>query len=451
MPPKIALLTCLVFVIWLLKVERRQNTEVSLVLWIPTFYFMIMSSRPIASWLSPGSSGGSIEEGSPLDRIILTCLVFIAIFILSRRKIEWNQMFKNNRWLILLYLILALSFFWSGYPYNSFKRWFKIIAIVFMGFMIISEQKPLQALESIFRRSAYILIPLSIVLIKYYPIYGMDYSSGGSPMGSGVATQKNGLGIICSFLVFFLICRVYFKWRTGELFRNRSNALADAIVIGIGLFLLFGGGKSYSATSVLVFIVGMILLILFHKYSTLTKFVGNNIKVVLIISIVLYLLLYSVLLPFITSSLGRREDLTDRDIIWTKVYKIAEEHPILGTGYGGFWGLDPRSYEDFNVSQAHNGYLDVYLQVGIVGLITLTFFIFEFSGNIRNTINYDYDWGIFGMCFLAMMLLHNYVEGDFIRSNCLWTITVFLTIVFSIYGFYPQVLKNPQNDTANNA
>jgi len=444
MPPKVALLAYIVLAIWLLRIERQQNPEASPILWIPTLYFMIMASRPVALWIHPGGgSGGSVEEGSAPDRLVLGALMLITFIVLYRRKIDLYQLVKNNRWLILLYFFLALSILWSDYPFNSFKRWVKLFGILIMGLMIVSEQKPLQALESIFRRSAYILIPLSIVLIKYFPAYGVSYTHhSGLPMGTGVATQKNGLGGLCCILVFFLIWRGWVKWRVGDLVKARSHMLGDAITIGIGFFLLFGGGNTYSATSILVFIIGMLFLILFYRFRSLVHFISRNIKVVLIISVVLFNLYSNFLLPFVTSSLNRRTDLTDRDIIWKKVYEISKSQPVLGTGYGAFWGLDPRSFE-CGVNQAHNGYLDVYVQVGIVGVVFLTLFFLEFCGNIRKITVYNYDWALFSMCICLMLLLHNYTEATLIKSGSHWTITVFFTIAFSNADLYLRKDANP--------
>lgn len=436
MPPKIALIAYIVLLIWLLRIERRHNPEASLSLWIPTLFFMIMASRPIRSWFAPGASGGSVAEGSLLDRLVLNVFILLALLVLCRRKIAWSQIFKENRCLILLYVFLGLSICWSEYPFNSFKRWFKIVGIVIMGFMVMSEHKPLQSLESLLRRCAYVLIPLSIVFIKYFPEYGVSYTWAGSRMGTGVTTHKNSLGVLCAVLVFFLIWRSFLKWRAGELFRTRSHTFADAMIIGIGLFLLFGGGDSYSATSILIFIIGMALLIVLYRYRNLTKNMANHLKPVLIAMVVLFLLTYSIFSPVVISLLDRNENLTERDEIWTSVIEIASQSPIIGSGYGGYWGLaGDTTKKHHGVDQSHNGYIEIYLQVGIIGIIVFILFIFEFCRNLQRVINHIYDWGVFGMCFLIMLLLYNYTEAGLITTSLMWSLTVFLTIVLSAYAF----------------
>ncbi len=449
MPPKIALIGCVVLVIWLLRIEHKRNPTASRALWVPTFWLMIMGSRPIGAWFEHGSqSRGSDAAGSPLDRLVLNSLILIALFVLSRRKIDWSRVFKDNLWLILLYAYLATSVLWSDYPFSSFKRWFKITGAIVMAFVILSELKPLQALESIIRRCAYVLIPLSIVLIKYFPEYGVVYSPWeGTRMGTGVTTHKNSLGVLCALSVFFLIWVAFRKWRAGEFFKNRSHIYADALVIGIALFLLFGGGGTYSATSIFIFIVGIVSLLVLYRMKNLTRYVANHLKTVMITGILTFMLLNSVLLPMVTSSLNRNESLSGRAAIWRSVLDVASHNPLLGTGYGGYWGLVPGAYtKNHDVKQSHNGYLDVYLQVGMVGIIALFAFFLEFCNKVRRELYSVFDWGVFGICFLLMVLLYNYTEADFLETSYIWTTMVFLTVVFSAACFNSDAVKEIEGE-----
>jgi exopolysaccharide production protein ExoQ len=76
---------------------------------------------------------------------------------------------------------------------------------------------------------------------------------------------------------------------------------------------------------------------------------------------------------------GRNPNLTDRTLIW-KVLLNRHTNPLIGTGYGSFW-LDPRldrlweQKEAAGLNEAHNGYLGVYLNLGIIGLSLLTAFL----------------------------------------------------------------------------
>ena len=449
MPPKLVLIGCIVFVIWLLRIEQKRNPIASRALWVPTFWLLIMGSRPVGAWFMHGSqSGGSDAAGSPLDRLVLNSLILIALFVLSRRKMNWSRVFKDNLWLILLYVYLGTSVLWSDFPFSSFKRWFKITGAVVMAFVVLSELKPLQALESVIRRCAYVLIPLSIVLIKYFPEYGVVYSPWeGTRMGTGVTTHKNSLGVLCALSLFFLIWAALRKWRSGEFSKNRSYTYADALVIGIALFLLFGGGGTSSATSIFIFIVGITSLLILYRMKNLTRYMANHLKAVMIAGLLIFLLFNSLLLPMVTSSFDRNESLTGRTDIWRSVLEVASHNPLLGTGYGGYWGLAPGAFtKNYGVKQSHNGYLDVYLQVGIVGIVALFAFFLAFCGKVRRELNHVFDWGVFGICFLLMVLLYNYTEASFIETSYMWTVTVFLSVVFSGLCLHTNAAKETENE-----
>lgn len=432
MSPTIALIAGIVLVAWLLRIEQKRNPAASIALWVPTLWLLIAASRAVGLWFNPTVPAGSIEEGSAYDRFVLTILILLSLWFLSRRKINWSLLLKKNLWLILLSVYLGLSVLWSDFTFVSFKRWTKIAGTIVVACVILSETQPLQAMESVLRRCAYVLIPLSLLLIKYFPAYGIQYSNQGIRMATGVATQKNGLGVLCALSAFILIWVIIRDKRSGELFRSKFHTIADVLVIGIALFLLFGGGSgTSSATSILVFYVGIAFLLVLCIWKNLTEFVANHLKIFMVVGVVLFILYSYLLSPIFSSLLSRDETLTGRTDIWRSVLEVAARKPILGTGYGGYWGLQGESDRHYGAVQSHNGYLDVYLQVGIVGLAALFMFFLEFCGNVRRELNHVLDWGMFGICFIPIMLLYNYSEASFIVANYMWTVTVFLSVVFS--------------------
>lgn len=84
-------------------------------------------------------------------------------------------------------------------------------------------------------------------------------------------------------------------------------------------------------------------------------------------------------------AIGKSPDMTGRSGIWKKVLHLIEQRPLQGWGWISHWMPGVKPYEGLVVInhvpyyQAHNAYLDVWLQLGMVGLalllalITLTF------------------------------------------------------------------------------
>ena len=73
--------------------------------------------------------------------------------------------------------------------------------------------------------------------------------------------------------------------------------------------------------------------------------------------------------------LGRDTSLTGRGPLWHEVVHVIAQRPLLGHGYAGFWNEDSREVlylwlrAGWRAPDSHNGYLDVMVQLGIVGLL----------------------------------------------------------------------------------
>lgn len=76
----------------------------------------------------------------------------------------------------------------------------------------------------------------------------------------------------------------------------------------------------------------------------------------------------------IFAALGRSSDLTGRESIWAAVLERANERPIIGWGFSSPWVPWDPSFDGWiidhgeTVMQAHNTWIDLYLQLGLVGV-----------------------------------------------------------------------------------
>lgn len=75
------------------------------------------------------------------------------------------------------------------------------------------------------------------------------------------------------------------------------------------------------------------------------------------------------------SLLGRSSDLTNRLTIWQSVADLAVERPLAGWGWVSYWAPWVAPFDDLatikgvTYLQAHNAWLDVFLQLGALGVI----------------------------------------------------------------------------------
>src|SRR5437588_4240384 len=179
MPPILASCLCFGFILWLLRRDAKRTYGVSAAIWIPLLWVWIIASKPLSYWFASGSAASQvtdIAEGSFLDRNGYLVLIVLGLIVLAKRRIRWNQVFVENRWLWLFYLFCAVSVIWSPIPFVAFKRWVKDIGTIVMILIMLTEVNPTVAIRVVFLRCAYLLVPLSVLFIKYYPELGKYYN-----------------------------------------------------------------------------------------------------------------------------------------------------------------------------------------------------------------------------------------------------------------------------------
>lgn len=418
MPPLLALAACVLLVTVLLAVEHKGASAVSRAVWLPTCWMLIAGSRPVGRWLSIGSQGvlQEVGEGSAWDRTLLGAMIVVALTVCVKRRLAWYRFLRENTWVVVLFAYMGVSILWSDFPLVSLKRWVRSAGPVVMAAMVLTEGRPIEAVGSILRRCAYVLIPTSVVLIKYFPHAGRAYGRWtGGEMWTGVATQKNGLGQLCAVSAVFLVWSLI-SGRGGTAdAADRWRTWADGAVLAVAAYLLIGpGGGGFSATSVAVAVAGILICVTLRLIPGLARAVTANARLLVLALVIAYLCLGSVFSATTAELLGRRADLTGRAVdIWPKVLDVAARHPILGTGYGGVWGLGDELSVSLQVEEAHNGYLDAYLQLGLVGAALLGAFLVSIAGKVRSEAARDIDWASVVLSLLILTMIYNLTESAF--------------------------------------
>ena len=429
----------------------RQKSDISFALWIPLIWYAIVASRFVGRWMKMGSldlTEVNYLEGNPIDKVVFSALIIIGIFILLRRKdVEWSNVLRVNAWIFILFLYMGLSILWSDFMMVSLKRWIRATGALVMVLVVLTESNPLEAISTLFRRCFYVHIPLSIIFIKYYRTIGVGWDYLGNESWLGVTTHKNHLGqIVMTSGIFFIwsIIRTWNKWGM-EWIIYLSYLL-------MSLFLLNGSRSKSSGTSLFVFFAGIVMLIVLHLMRRNLKQIQRNILISIFVTAFFFLIFQFAIESFVQRPLvslaveasGHDETFTGRTYLWMDVLKIASHHPIVGVGYGSFWigDLSNNLWEKYawKPQQGHNGYIDVYVELGLIGVCLLIIAIYFAYKNIMKTIVLDFEYGRFTIIFLTMILIHNITETSFLRStHNLW----FLLLLVSV--------KIPGNSQFNNS
>ena len=262
MPPTLALLLTLGFIAFLFRRDFRANPKISRALWVPFLWMFIIASRPVSAWLAilglGGSGGVAVEEGSPLDAIVYLTLMTVGVVILNNRRVSLGAIIEENRWLTIFILYCFLAIFWSDFPLISAKRWIKILGHPVMALIILTETDVKEALVRLMKWNAYLLLPISILWIKYFPELGRTNEEWGAMLNRGIAEGKNGLGTIC------LTLGLVFLWYSLQVLRSeKTKQRRNELFLLGGLWLMEGYclRKAHSSTSTITLLLSSALML----------------------------------------------------------------------------------------------------------------------------------------------------------------------------------------------
>jgi len=443
MPAIVAALLTTGFVVWLFLRDRKRSAAVSTAAWLPLIWVAIVGSRPISLWF-----GGPLEmespddylKGSPFDMVVFLSLIVGGLIVLMRRRVNWNPLLAKNVWLFLFFLYWGVSVVWADYPFVGLKRWIKDLGNLIMVLVILTDKDPVQTVKTVFARCAFVLLPFSVLLIKYYPDFGRYYNRWSwEPVYCGVTTEKNALGCLV------LVCGLFMAWEFfGMRFRkpNRTpmvDVLPRVLLVLMMFWLL---SKANSSTAWVCWMMGAAII-----YSLRYRFAMRQIKWLgtYILAIGLGLLsLYVIpgLLEMIVGVLGEDVTFTGRTDLWKDL--LSEPiNPVMGTGYQNFWlgeraaALWDKYY--FHPNQAHNGYIETYLNGGMLGVLSLMALLVAAGRDIKKELVQGVEYAKVRFAALAIGVFYNWTEAVFNRLSLVWIILLLAMVN------YPRVVRTPKN------
>jgi O-antigen ligase len=411
----IGVLICALF--WL----DRDDVQVSKAIWVSYAWLLIASSRPISAWLTfsvPGNATDAYIDGSPLDRNVLTFFLLLGLWALSKRSRQVRTILAANPALVVFFAYCLISMLWSDYPFVVFKRWIRSVADVVVVLIIITERNWVDALKRVLTRVGFLLIPLSILFIRVYPALGRAYSRGGAPEWTGVGTDKNALGMICMLFGVFLLWRglITYKDRSDKFRKRKLIAISVGFAMILYLVLVVN-----SQTALSCFLMADLLIIV-------TAFGPAFRRPAFVSLIVLGLLTVSFCVLFLgvggsaLTALGRDSSLTGRTEVWKTILPYAK-NAWFGAGYENFW-IGER-IQLFNrllggLNQAHNGYIEIYLNIGWVGLFLLGAIIANGYRNIVRGLHRTPETSRLKLAFFFICLVYNFTEASFKMMSPVW-------------------------------
>ena len=405
--------------------NRERNCNASKALWLPVIWLLINSSRPVSVWLrlNPANSTDMYLEGSPFDRNIYLMIVAAGVAVLWGRRSAVTRFLQSNPAIIAFFLYCAISCVWADHPDVSLKRWIKAIGDVVMVLIVLSDRERVFAVKQVLARVGFILIPVSILLIKYYPDMARYYSKWeGKMFVAGVAEDKNMLGMTC--LIFGLGA----WWRVLGAFRDYKRKERVRFLIAHGALLamvcwLFWMANSMTSISCFAMAAAVITA------TTLFRFARRSVGLHSVVSGVISTA-FSVLFLNVgggaLETMGRNSTLTGRTDIWKGLLKVGA-NPVFGTGFQSFWvGEHLRKVWNMGgllngINESHNGYLEVYLNLGAVGVVLLVMLLLTGYVSITKRLGADAVLGTLCLGFFTTAVIYGFTEASgFGIMNPVW-------------------------------
>ena len=426
MSPPIASLLFAVGIAGLFYLDRDESARPSKALWLPIIWLGTNGSRSVSAWLgmdmSPGTGG--LPPNSLLDQAVAAALMLLGVIVLVRRGSDVIYLLKAS-WPILLYFSFALiSVSWSDFPAWGFKRWFRALGDVIMVLIIVTDAQPATALRRLFTRVGFVLLPLSLLFIKYYPTLGTTYDPFGARENTGVTTDKNMLGVLTYVITLGALWQVLSLLRDKEQPHFRRRLLAHGTLLAFGIDLLF---TSHSATSGTCFVLGAGLVLAMGR----PLFQRGPAAVHVLILTILLAGGVAVLLgggTHAASALGRDPTLSGRTEIWEMLIPMVP-NAIGGAGFETFWA-GPRA-EEVNAKniaaggeggphEAHNGYIEMYLNLGWIGVGLIALILGQGYSRAVGAFRRDPGLGAVLVAYVVTAVTYNITEAGFRMLGPSW-------------------------------
>ncbi|MEH2402702.1 O-antigen ligase family protein [Nostoc sp.] len=377
---------------------------------------IIYSGNPLISLLTDGFTVKDTDK--IIFRLFFTFTYIVSLSLIALRWKKVTYVFSRDKFIWALIGVCALSSFWSLDPDTTVRRFFALAATTIFGLYLASRY----TLKEQLKLCAY-MFGFSAVMCFLFVIFLPQYSLGNDVDGAGwqgIYPSKNVLGetFVVSAAIFF------FQAMTNQ--ENRWVSWLGYITSGVLIFF------SKSTTSIVNFIIITAAVVIYYRILHLKyKVMIPILTFISTIAIAFYTWFVSEA-DTILGSVGKNTTLTGRSEIWSAVLEMIAKKPLLGYGYGAFW-IENNSEStivqqtiQWNAPNSHNGFLDLWLQLGLLGF---SVFLIGFVINLLKAI-YLIRWNqtsesLWLLVYFTVIILTNLAETTFLEQNSLqWILYV---------------------------
>ncbi|WP_249064526.1 O-antigen ligase family protein [Argonema antarcticum] len=363
-------------------------------------------------------------------------LLYIAIFCLFLRRDRFFIVIKQGKFLVLFVVLTYISQYWSDAPSDTKTAAVKLIETTLMGAYICTRYNYKEQTD-LFSWVFGIAAVLSIFYVFAQPSLGLMHKAGSELNGTwrGIYVHKNVLGRIMTIAGIFLLIKALTSHKKRWLWW---------LVFAISFQLILGTNSKTA-------LVGFLFLLIISPFHRIFRW--NS-----VIAVPLYLIL--VLVSGIgaqtladnwnsaLASINKDPTLTGRIPLWTVLLGYLGERPWLGYGLHGFWqgwkGKENASvWRTFGwlPSHAHNGFLDIVLDFGLIGsIVFLVAFVYSISQALKRVRSLHSLESLWPIGYLTFFIIMNQTQSVMVVPYSIYWI---FFVVISMTPIEPSEQQSP--------
>jgi exopolysaccharide production protein ExoQ len=385
---------------------------------------LVLSSAVVPLIHGAGLTAAS-SDGDPITRALLAPIYLVAAAMLLLHARGSTRAAARHPWSLALPALAVLSFLWSDLPQLTLRRGGALVGTTLVG-VYLATRFDLAVLVRLLAGTLGVAALLSLALSLGWPSLGLTSAGAYAGAWRGVFENKNVLGRAMTLAVMAFVLL-----QTDPSVR-RWVALAGAGLAGLLVWL------SASKTALVATIV---LLLLLRFFRTLRRSAGAA-----TVAAIVFLLLTGVPAVWIASeadtvlgAMGRDATLTGRTVLWTFVIESIRQRPWLGYGFSAFWTSSndaSRAIIDaihWQSPHAHNGFLDLTLQLGAIGLaVFLVGYVIAVLRAIKAIRSAEGVCALWPIVFLTFLFLYNMTESTIVRQGSIFWVLYVATACSSL-------------------
>ncbi|HEX4871870.1 MAG TPA: O-antigen ligase family protein [Nevskiaceae bacterium] len=403
----------------------------------PNFEFGRYAAAEDLTAMAEGSFWGKVQ--------FLPVLMIGAAIVLWRYQLAVFMVPSLNLPLVALLLWCLTSMLWSVDPAATLRRSVKIIGFFALFWALCLAAWHPRRFENLVRGAASLLLLASLGLVLVKPAWGVTDYVEHAGLWRGIMQNKNTLGNVSALTLIVWV----------QAWAARRLPLRWTLP-GIGLCLLCLLGAR-STTAILCGGLGSLIVIALLRAPLDLRGRWLGVWMIAVIGVVLPIWFVAVFLgtPSVTGVIGpiaglfgKDATLTGRSDIWVLVLDYWRDHALLGSGYGSFWlGLKGPSgviAEELGwiPFQAHNGYIDILNELGLVGLILLAAWFLVHLQGLREVHRFDPPVAALHLALFVYALIYNISESVWLRPlNFLDVLVMYSTVEISRQRLRPRLAQ----------